>query len=496
MYNLTREEFRERAGSYNLIPVYREMVADTETPVSAFLKLRTDGYAFLLESAEGGERFGRYSFLGGDPSLVVKAKDGRIVVEDGDGNIQESTFAKDPLLKVQSIMAGFSPAPTDELPLFCGGAVGFISYDTVRYFEDIHNDPVDDMGLPDMVFMITDTILVFDHLKHLIKAVVNAPVNGDPDHAYDNATTRVDALVAALGAAGPAAKPLSGHSASQTIDPASTFDETSFKETVARAQELIVNGDILQVVLSQRFSTKVTSSAFDIYRALRTVNPAPYMYYLSLKDFQIAGSSPEPLVRVEGNKVMTRPIAGTRPRGQDASEDASRAEELLADAKECAEHVMLVDLGRNDLGRVCGPGTVHVDEFMYVENCSHVMHIVSTVSGVLDEDKDAFDALRACFPAGTVSGAPKVRAMEIIDELEPVRRGPYAGVVGYFGYSGDLDTCITIRTIVVKDGQAYFQAGAGIVYDSVPSVEYRETGHKARALLTAIEMAEATNSCI
>jgi anthranilate synthase component 1 len=494
MYNLSKDEFKNIAKEHNLIPVYREVVADTETPVSAFLKLKTTGYSFLLESAENGERFGRYSFLGNDPSLIIKAKDGLVVIEDGEGRVRESYRVDDPLGAVKSIMEEYSPARIDGLPLFFGGAVGYLSYDAIRYLEDIPDKAADDLGLPDMVFMITDTLFVFDHLKHRIMAVANVSVDGEPDRAYELATATVEAMLEKLESPGSETKPLAVRQAKDAKVPLSTFNEEDFRKIVTTGRERIIEGDILQVVLSQRFSTDVTASAFDIYRALRTVNPAPYMYYLSLKDFQIAGSSPEPLVRVEGDRVMTRPIAGTRPRGVDMAEDERLRRELLDDQKERAEHIMLVDLGRNDLGRVCRPGTISVDEMMHIEDCSHVMHLVSTVSGRLTDGKDAFDVLRACFPAGTVSGAPKVKAMEIIDELEPTRRGPYAGAVGYFGYAGNMDTCITIRTIIVKDKSAYFQAGAGIVYDSEPAVEYRETGHKARALLTAIEMAESACS--
>ncbi len=490
MYNLNVDEFKRLASSHNLIPVYREVVADMETPVSAFLKLKTDGYAFLLESAEGGERFGRYSFLGAEPSRVIKAKNGEVTIENGNGRVVETTREDDPLKVVKKIMSAYSPAAIDGLPLFFGGAVGYISYDAVRYFENIPDDTHDDLALPDMVFMLADTLFVFDHLKHRIAAVANAHVDGDPAAAYATATSKIEEMLGRLEEPGVRIKPIMFNESPPCMTPESTFSEQDFRGVVSEARQKIIEGDILQVVLSQRFKTEIEASAFDVYRALRTVNPAPYMYYLSLKDFQIAGSSPEPLVRIEGDQVMTRPIAGTRSRGTDAAENTRLEEELLGDRKEKAEHIMLVDLGRNDLGRVCRPGTVKVDELMEIERCSHVAHMVSTVTGRLDEDKDAFDALRACFPAGTVSGAPKVRAMEIIDELEPTRRGPYAGAVGYFGYAGNLDACITIRTIVVKDGTAYFQAGAGIVYDSEPSFEYRETGHKAKALLMAIEMAE------
>ncbi|MFH1737292.1 MAG: chorismate-binding protein, partial [Actinomycetota bacterium] len=367
MYNLSKDEFKSIAKNHNLIPVYRELVADTETPVSAFLKLKTNGYAFLLESAEGGERFGRYSFLGASPNTVIKAKNGVVVIEDGEGRVRESYRVDDPLGAVKTIMEEYSPARINGLPLFFGGAVGYISYDAVRYLEDIPDKAADDLGLPDMVFMITDTLFVFDHLKHRIMAVANVPVDGEPDRAYELATATVDAMLQKLESPGSETKPLAVRQAEDAKVPLSTFNEEDFRKIVTTGRERIIKGDILQVVLSQRFSTDVAASAFDIYRALRTVNPAPYMYYLSLKDFQIAGSSPEPLVRVEGDKVMTRPIAGTRPRSADMAEDERLRCELLGDQKERAEHIMLVDLGRNDLGRVCRPGTISVDEMMHIE---------------------------------------------------------------------------------------------------------------------------------
>ena len=479
MYKPDKEEFLRLAETHNLIPVYREIIADDLTPVSAYQTLSFGKYSFLLESAEGGERLGRYSFLGGEARAVITSKPGQ----------------KDPLNEVKKAMAGFSPAKTEGLPSFFGGAVGYLSYDIVRHFEDVPDSSDDDLDVPEMVFMLTDTILIFDHLKHRVKVVANAHIEGDPESSYEQAVVKIESIIKRLSVNGSSLKrlPLS-EAAVSPPSLKSNMTEKQFKDAVIRAKEYIKAGDILQVVLSQRFSTTLSTGSFDVYRALRSVNPAPYMYYLKLDGFELAGSSPEPLVKVQGDAVLTCPIAGTRPRGRDEKQDAELKAELLSDEKERAEHIMLVDLGRNDLGRVCVSGSVNVDELMYIENYSHVMHIVSTVTGKLKPGKDAFDALRACFPAGTVSGAPKIRAMEIIDELEPTRRGPYAGVVGYIGYAGDLDTCITIRTILCKGDKAYVQAGAGIVYDSVPEKEFAETGHKARALLSALSMAEGSYS--
>lgn len=477
MYRPEKDEFLKLAETHNLIPVYREIMADDLSPVSAYQTLALGKYSFLLESAEGGERLGRYSFLGGEARTVVSS--GR-----GSG---------DPLRKVKEVMSQFNPAKTEGLPSFYGGAVGYLSYDIVRHFENVPGTSDDDLDLPEMVFMLTDTILIFDHLKHRVKIVANAHVNGAAASSYDQAVTKIESIIKRLSTNGSMLKRLSVPTSSEAPSSLrSNMTESQFKEAVEKAKEYIRAGDILQVVLSQRFSTTLSTGSFDVYRALRSVNPAPYMYYLKLDGFELVGSSPEPLVKVQGDTVLTCPIAGTRPRGDDEAQDEKMRSELLSDEKEKAEHIMLVDLGRNDLGRVCVSGSVKVDELMYIENYSHVMHIVSTVTGKLKPGRDAFDALRSCFPAGTVSGAPKIRAMEIIDELEPTRRGPYAGVVGYFGYSGDLDTCITIRTILCKGDKAYVQAGAGIVYDSVPEREFAETGHKAQALLSALSMAEGS----
>jgi anthranilate synthase component 1 len=490
-----REQFRQLAREYNLIPVFREILGDLHTPVSAFHKLDDGCFCYLLESVEGGEQVGRYSFLGGAPSVVFRAKGDTVTVER-QGSVDQRTLApgEDPLHVLQSLMRAYRLAPVDGLPKFFGGAVGYLSYDMMRYFERLPDAPPDDLNLPDCCFVFTEPCLIFDHVRHRIIIVNNTLVHGDPDEAYDRALHKIDDLIRQLQA--PETRPLglmpAQETAVSTVESNVTHDE--FIAAVEQAKEYIAAGDIIQVVLSQRLqqtlSPALREQPFNLYRALRYLNPSPYMYYLSYGDVKIIGSSPERLVSEEDRVVITRPIAGTRRRGATAAEDAALAEELLADIKERAEHIMLVDLGRNDLGRVCEYNTVEVDQLMAVEYYSHVMHLVSNVRGRLREEYDHFDLLRAAFPAGTVSGAPKIRAMQIIDELEPTRRGPYAGAIGYFSFDGNMDTAITIRTIVVHDGTAYVQAGAGIVADSVPESEYQETLNKARALLKALEMAE------
>lgn len=488
MYTPTRSEFAELARTHNLIPVYREIIADIDTPVSAFQKLGEAGDCFLLESVEGGERLGRFSFLGSEPVLVLSARGNEAVIRAA--GRKETRRTDDPLALLQELMVAYRPARVPDLPGFSGGAVGYVGYDAVRYFEKIPRTGEDDLKLPDLAFMLTDTLLVFDHLKHKIKVVANAFVDReDPGTAYSRAVAKVDALISKLQ------RPLD-HTPLVQVAPyaprpvESSIPKTDFLDMVERAKGYITAGDVFQVVLSQRFETEISARPFDIYRILRTINPSPYMVYLKIDDLVIAGTSPEPLIKVEGDRVFTRPIAGTRPRGATPEEDRALENELLADEKERAEHIMLVDLGRNDLGRVCESGTVQVEEMMTIERYSHVMHIVSTVAGRLKPGNNAFHALRAAFPAGTVSGAPKIRAMEIIDELEPTLRGPYAGVYGYFSYAGDLDCGITIRTILMKGNKAYIQAGAGIVADSVPEREYEETINKALALLAAVDLAD------
>lgn len=495
MYYPTLEDFREAAKSGNTIPVYRSILADMETPVSAFYKLMPDNYAFLLESVEGGENLARYSFLGSQPSVLFQSKGHQVTIEyleRGETVVQEY---EDPLRALEELMQDYRPVDAEELPKFHGGAVGYMSYDMVRFVEELPDNTEDDLQLPDCFFMIAETLLIFDHVNHQIKVVANAHIDGDVDGAYADALAKIEALVEKLTAASEAHVG-STRSESQAgydeilSDPQSNFTKSGYEAAVRRAKEYIAAGDIIQSVISQRLSCPVSVDSFEVYRALRIVNPSPYMYYLKLGNFDIVGASPEMMVRVEDGLAQHRPLAGTRPRGKTTEEDLEMERSLLADPKERAEHVMLVDLGRNDFGRVCEYRSVEVTDLMIVERFSHVMHIVSHVIGKLREHVTAFDVIRACLPAGTLSGAPKVRAMEIIDELESTRRGTYGGAVGYFSFSGSTDTAITIRTAVIKDSTAYVQAGAGIVADSVPETEYYETLSKARAMLSAIALAE------
>jgi anthranilate synthase component 1 len=509
MYSPSRGEFRDRARRGDLVPVYRACLGDLETPVSAFLKLgsfdappqrseehslRSSSYAFLLESVEGGEKVGRYSFLGSEPYLIFQSRGGQVRITGPAGTeTRELAPGSDPLMVIKELFARHRFVASPELPRFCGGAVGYLSYDLVRFFERLPDGTTDDLDLPDCVLVFTDTYLIFDHLRRKILVVANAHVGDDADAAYDEAVARIDAMVERL--AGHMNRPHLVSMPTSDVTTASgpaqaNMTREQFMAAVSRAKEYIAAGDAIQVVLSQRLSKPLRADPFDVYRALRSLNPSPYMYYLSYGELKIIGSSPERLVSEEQGEVITRPIAGSRPRGETPQEDEALIADMLGDQKERAEHIMLVDLGRNDIGRVCEPGTVQVDKLMGVERYSHVSHMVSNVRGQLAPGKDQFDVLRACFPAGTVSGAPKIRAMEIIDELEPTRRGPYAGAIGYFSFSGNMDTAITIRTIVVKDRTAYMQAGAGIVADSVPEREYQETMNKAMALLRALEMAE------
>jgi anthranilate synthase component 1 len=486
-------EARRLAREYDVVPLYAELIGDLETPISAALKFADEENIFLLESAEAAERFGRYSFLGFNPKRTLSYKDGLYTVVDADG-VRE-VVAKDPFRGLAEIVGAKSVAPLPNLPAFVGGAVGYFSYDAVRYLEKLPCAPPDELQVPEAYFVITDTLIVFDHLRHkvLVISLVDAANLRDVEGegfaaAYRRAADDIRRVAERLAAASAQRNLSAGNGAGFEIS--SNFTRAGYEEAVERAKEYIRAGDAFQIVPSQRFFAEIGDlDPFLLYRGLRTVNPSPYMTYLKLGGMALVGASPEPLVRVEGRRVMTRPIAGTRRRGATPEEDALLAEELLADAKERAEHVMLVDLGRNDLGRVAEIGTVHLENFMEVERYSHVMHIASTVEGDLREEYTALDALAAAFPAGTVSGAPKVRAMEIIDELEPTRRGPYAGATGYYGVDGRLDTCITLRTALLKGDHAYFQAGAGIVADSVPSLEYEETHNKAGAIVRALEVA-------
>ncbi|MBU4457279.1 MAG: anthranilate synthase component I [Candidatus Omnitrophica bacterium] len=497
MYYPSKKEFIRLAKKANVIPVYREMLGDLLTPVSAYMKLR-DSYSYLLESVEGEEKIARYSFIGIKPSIIFKSKGKNIEIVRKGKTRKFSTSS--PLKEIASIMKGFRLAEAKGLPRFSGGMVGYMGYDMVRFFEEVPDDNVDDLKMPDSIFMMADSHIIFDHSRHTIKVVVNAYVQRTEDRGqktedrgqkteriYEKTVKKIDKIIKELNKKESKKSKKRKTKTSNKIS--SNFTKKGFEGAVRKAKEYIKAGDIIQVVLSQRFHARLDCDPLDVYRELRSLNPSPYMYYLNFGEVKMIGSSPELLVRCEDNIVETRPIAGTRPRGKNEEEDSVLEKELLMDAKERAEHVMLVDLGRNDIGRVCEPGTVKVSEFMFVEKYSHVMHIVSNCKGYLSKKNNAYDVLQAGFPAGTVSGAPKIRAMEIIDELEKTRRGPYAGAVGYFSFSGNLDTCINIRTIVVKGKDAYIQAGAGIVADSVPSREYQETVNKARAMMRAIEIA-------
>ncbi len=485
-------EARTLARHYDVVPLYAEFIGDLETPISAVLRFAEEDTVFLLESAEAAERFGRYSFLGFDPKRTLSYRAGVFTVVDSDG-VREIPAA-DPFRGLAEILGQKSVAPLPNLPAFVGGAVGFFSYDAARYLEKLPDAPPDDLGVPEALFAVTDTLVVFDHLRHkvLVVSLVDAAGLRDAEGegfaaAYRRAADDIRRVAERLTA--PLARRMPGFGGG-ALEVSSNFTREGYEGAVERAKEYIRAGDAFQVVPSQRFSAEVGDlDPLLLYRGLRTVNPSPYMTYLKMGDLALVGASPEPLVRVEGRRVMTRPVAGTRWRGGTPEEDAALAEELLADEKERAEHVMLVDLGRNDLGRVSEVGSVELAGFMEVERYSHVMHIVSTVEGNLGKDLTALDALAAAFPAGTVSGAPKVRAMEIIDELEPTRRGPYAGATGYYGIDGRLDTCITLRTALLKDGMIFFQAGGGVVADSVPSAEYEETHNKAGAIRQALEVA-------
>lgn len=488
MYFPDFETFRSLASQGNLIPVYREILADMDTPVSAFKKIDDGRFSFLLESIEGGEKWGRYSFLGSSPEVIIRSKGNSVETVAADGSLQRFETS-DPLGFVRDLLSRYTPVEVDGLPRFFGGAVGYVGYDMVRYFERVSLEKPTEIDAYDSYFVITDTILIFDTVRQKMKVVSNAHLQDGTslEAAYEEAQAKVDAIIAKIKAPVP---PVASPPASKRVAFASNVRREVFEESVDKAKEYVKAGDVIQVVLSQRFSADLTVEPLDIYRILRTLNPSPYMFFLRLDDTLVVGASPEVMVRKEGSRAELRPIAGTRPRGAIREEDERLEQELLADPKERAEHVMLVDLGRNDLGRVCKTGTVSVSELMVVERYSHVMHIVSNVLGELQDGKDAFDVLRATFPAGTLSGAPKVRAMEIIEELEPVRREIYGGAVGYFSFSGNMDMAIAIRTLIVKDGRVHLQAGAGIVADSDPAAEYQETVNKARAVVKAIELVE------
>lgn len=482
-----RDEFVRLAADHTLVPVWREVLGDLETPVGVYKKLGVPPESFLLESVEHGERWGRYSFIGLDPFGVLRSDAGVVTTT---GSLPDCS-GMDPLAALRATVGTFKAPALDGLPPLHGGAVGYVGYDCARYIEDLPQTTTDDLGLPEMWMLFTGTLLVFDHLRQRLSIIVNVVAGDDPGAQYDAAEARIQALIERLRAAtGPSA--LENPDLDAVVpDLQTTFADGAFADAVSQAKERIAAGEIFQVVPSQRFSMGTDADPFDIYRVLRLINPSPYMFHLQFPGTSVIGSSPEPHLRVFGREAQIRPIAGTRPRGRDDEEDAKLATELLADEKERAEHTMLVDLARNDLGRVCATGSVRVEELMTIERYSHVMHIVSGVRGELDAGNDAFDAFLASFPAGTVSGAPKIRAMEIIDRLEPTRRGPYAGAVGYFDFSGNIDTCIALRTGYVRDGVAYLQAGAGIVADSVPVKEEEETRAKARAFFAAVRAASS-----
>jgi anthranilate synthase component 1 len=488
--SLTKEDFQKYSTvGFNRIPLMREVLADLDTPLSVYLKLARGRYSYLFESVQGGEKWGRYSIIGLPARTVLRVTGNEVTVEK-DGAVVERETAADPLDFIRRFKARYTVPAVPGLPRFTGGLVGYFGYETIRYIEPRLGrlDKPDEIGAPDILLMVSDEVVVFDNLKGKLYVVVH--VNPAVEDAYHQASRRLDELVARLGGALPR-NPASAHPPVGETDFVSDFTQTGFERAVEKSLEYVRAGDIMQVVLSQRLSIPFAAAPLDLYRALRTLNPSPYMYFVDLGDFHIVGSSPEILVRLEDGAVTVRPIAGTRPRGRDEAEDRRLEEELLADPKERAEHIMLVDLGRNDVGRVAVTGTVKVTDRMVIERYSHVMHIVSNVVGELCDGMDAIDVLRATFPAGTVSGAPKVRAMEIIAELEPVKRGVYSGAVGYLGWGGNMDTAIAIRTAVIRNGKLYIQAGAGIVADSIPRNEWNETLNKARAIFRAVAMASA-----
>ncbi len=483
----SREDVRTLAEHGNLIPVSRQILADLETPVSAFLKIHRGPYGFLLESVQGGERWGRFSFLGTEPARVLRVRDGMVELETPGHGVERRTTG-DPLAELQGLLAEYRPVVVPGLPRFVGGAVGYLGYDVVRAFERLPVRTEDDLHLPDLTMLLVQTVLVFDNVSQTIRVVSHVDLRdgADPGAAYDAAVARIDDLLRRLEER--AVVPTTARV--ETAPPQPNLTPEAYQALVERAKEYIRAGDVIQVVLAQRFEMPLAAAPFNVYRCLRTTEPSPYMFYLALGPLALAGASPEVMARVEEGELTVRPIAGTRPRGGSERDDAALAAELAADPKELAEHVMLLDLGRNDVGRVAAVGSVEVTERFTIERYAHVMHLVSNVRGTLAPGRDCFDAFRATFPAGTLTGAPKIRAMEIIEELEPTRRGVYGGAVGYFGYGGAMDTAIAIRSVVMREGRAFIQAGAGIVADSDPEAEHRECLNKARAALQAVRAAE------
>ena len=488
---MSPEQFNTLAKQgYNRIPLMREVLADLDTPLSTYLKLADGPYSYLFESVQGGEKWGRYSIIG-LPCRTVLRVCGQDITIEKDGEVIESATDPDPLSWIENFRERYKMPEVEELPRFTGGLVGYFSYDTVRYIEPrlASTSNPDTLGTPDVVLMVSDEVVVFDNLSGKLYVVIH--VNPEINDAFNKAQQRLDELVSKLAQATPVQTHKQSSQHVQETDFVSGFERKDFMQAVDRIKDYIVEGDVMQVVLSQRLTIPFASEPLDLYRALRSLNPSPYMYFLDLKDFHIVGSSPEILTRLEDGEVTVRPIAGTRPRGTNEEEDMALEQELLSDPKERAEHLMLIDLGRNDVGRVAEVGSVQLTEKMLIERYSHVMHIVSNVTGKIREGMTAIDALSATFPAGTVSGAPKVRAMEIIDELEPVKRGVYSGAVGYIGWNGNMDTAIAIRTAVIKDNELHIQVGAGIVADSVPENEWDETMNKGRAIFRAVAMAES-----
>lgn len=492
MYPADVDEFIKLTHKGNLIPVYEEYSAAFETPLSVYLKLKKGVYGFLLESVERGQSLGRYSFISPEPYLLFTAKNNRVTITEDNKAVEFST--EDPLRDLEKIFKRYNPVKVPGLQGFTGGAVGYLAYDMVRYFEKLPERDKDKIIFPDCMFMFTDTLVIFDHVRQVMQIVVNSKVSDNPANDYEQAKNKIENLKNKLN------QPLCDFPVKtdtkryKRLNYQYNVTPAEFHKMVNTAKEYIAKGDIFQVVLSQRITVQLEKEPLEIYRILRSLNPSPYMFYLHLNDLYFVGSSPELLVKVENNRAEVRPIAGTRPRGCDDQQEKELEKELINDEKERAEHLMLVDLGRNDLGRTAKYGSVKMDSFMQVEKYSHVMHLVSKVTGEVQPEHNCFDVLRSCFPAGTVSGAPKIRAIEIIDELEPDLRGPYAGAVGYINYNGDMDTCITIRTLIIKDRVGFIQAGAGIVADSDPLKEYDETLNKGKALLRAVETAEGGES--
>ena len=490
MIQPTFKEFCQLAKQGNLIPIYQELLMDLETPLSFFKRLERDRYSFLLESVEGSERWARYSFLGTQPHCIFKARGNRVeIIENG----KSKTLVSDaPLKLLEELLRGYQTVTVSGVPPFFGGALGYVAYNAVEQFHEIASDKKDPLGMPEIFFLFVQTLIAFDNLKHTIKIIDNVRVDEETDlrRAYEQATRRIEKAVSSLQKKPRGIEPRDVSEGKGERPFRSNLTREGFQKIVSKAKEYIKAGDIIQAVLCQRLETETATDPFEIYRALRFINPSPYMFYLELEDFRIIGSSPETMVRLTGDTIELRPIAGTRRRGSTSEEEKALEADLLSDPKERAEHIMLVDLGRNDVGRVARVGTVEVNELMAIERYSHVIHIVSNVRGQLAADKTPFDLFVSAFPAGTVSGAPKIRAMQIISELEPEKRALYAGAIGYFGYNGNLDTCIVIRTIVMKGKKVFIHAGAGIVADSDPEMEYQETLNKARAMLKAVELAE------